>query len=154
MNHRENYFLKKIIMENSIIKHATIPWTPMKILLEEYKFSFGGIVVVVPAWYAYDGLSIPQAFQWVVNMNHSQNQAAWLEHDFLYSKFGLLISDKEEADVHLRKQLFTYLINRYIVYLWVKIWWHKAYWKDSNYILYKEEIQKYRLQLWFNISIS
>lgn len=79
--------------------------TPMKMLLDDYKFLFGKVYVIIPKGYAFDGLSIPQVFQWIVNMNETQNIEAGLEHDYLYSELAKDICDKIEADEHLENRV-------------------------------------------------
>lgn len=71
------------------MKAYFIEKSPMKILLEDVKYypeEFSLETQIIPKGYAYDGLSIPRAFQWIVNMNLTQNIKAGLFHDFEFSQ--------------------------------------------------------------------
>lgn len=136
------------------MKAEFIPNTPMKMLLEDYIFCFHNINIRIPKWYAFDGLSIPQAFQFLVNMNHTENIKAGLEHDFLYSLLAKDICNKKEADLHLVWTLKTSFFSKFMIYFWVWIFGKFSYHKDSNYKKYEKEIKEYRKKLWINVSIS
>lgn len=123
-------------------------------LLEDYKFTFGKVYITIPKGYAFDWLSIPQACQWIVNMNDTQNIKAGLEHDYLYSELAKDICDKNEADEHLETRVKAWKVRKRVVYLWVHYFWHSAYRKDTNYRLYEKEIKEAREKLGFQISIS
>lgn len=131
-----------------------IPNTPMKILLEEHKFMFRGVMVVIPQGYAFDGLSIPQWLQWVVDMNQSGNIEAGLHHDFFYSKLAKYICTRKESDQNLKLELKAGKISKNIVYAGVRVFGKSSYQKDSNYLKYKKEIKEYREKMWMRISIS
>lgn len=130
------------------MKTYFIPNTPMKILLEEveyFKSPFSFERVVIPKSYCFDGLSIPRYLQWLVDMNKTKNILAWLIHDYEFSE----ISDIwfMEANKRLRRNLDCTFIAKWIIWGWVSTFWWFSYKKDSNYKLYKKEIQKARIKL-------
>lgn len=136
------------------MKVEFIPNTPMKILLEEHRFMFGKIMVIIPQGYAFDWLSIPQWLQWVVDMNETENTEAGLHHDFFYSKIGKYICTRKESDQNLKLELKAGKVSKNIVYAGVRVFGKNSYQKDSNYLKYKKEIKAYREALGFRISIS
>lgn len=136
------------------MKAGFVPNTPMKVLLEEYTFFLGNRMIIIPKGYAYDGLSIPQAYQWIVDMNQTKNIEAGLEHDFLYSKLAENICNRKRADMHLAGAVKTNFIFRNLVYLGVRTFGRFSYQKDSNYKKYEKEIKAYREKMWMRLSIS
>ena len=131
-----------------------VPNTPMKILLEPHYYEYEGETIKIEAWYAFDGLSIPRPFQWVVNMKSTKNIKAWLEHDHLYSKLMEGKSSRKGSDIHLKKWVEAGFIRSRMVYRGVRMFWWGSYRKDSNYVTYQERIVAYRKYLWLKKSIS
>lgn len=122
--------------------------SPMKILLEDIKYypeEFSLETQIIQKGYSYDGLSIPRVFQWLVNMNLTQNIKAGLIHDFEFSQ--LTDTSFREANVRLRKNLDCSFISRWIVWLWVSTFGYFSFERDSNYKRYKKQIQKAREEL-------
>lgn len=137
------------------MKSDFIPNTPMKILLEEHRFFLREwVMVVIPVGFAYDGPSIPQAMQWVIDMNHTENIKAGLEHDFLYSILAKYICNRKEADQHFKKTVHGNVISKKLVYAWVRGFGWRSYHKDSNYKKYEKEIKEFREKMWMRLSIS
>ena len=136
-----------------MLKTGWIPNTPMKILLEPYYFNLYGNTIKIPAWYAYDWLSIPRPLQWLVDMNETQNQEAGLSHDFLYSKLSGICS-KHKSDYYLRDNVKTSEKKSTIIFLWVYYFWDSSYKTDTNYKKYEKQIKEMREELWFNISLT
>lgn len=126
----------------------SVPNTPMKILTQPFYFEYDGKTEKIPAWYAYDWLSIPQLFQNVVDMNESNNVVAWLIHDYLYSLACHIIVTRKDADCKLFNDVDGY--GKYAVYIWVRAWWWYSWKKDSNYKKYKKEIEEARRLLKLN----
>lgn len=138
-----------------MLKTAFIPNTPIKIVLEDYYLTYNGIAYKIPAWYAFDWLSIPRVFQWVVDMNMTDNIAIGCLHDYFYSQ--LSGKNKRFSDEVLLNMLGEY--NAWwrccIVYLWVHFFGFTAYRKDSNYDKYRFEIHEARKQLWLkNLTVT
>ena len=127
------------------MKTYSIEHTPMKILLEPEYFSWRWKTYKIPAWYAFDGLSIPQVFQGIVNMNDTDKIKAWLDHDWLYSDVSQTWITRYEADMKLDDDIWWHEWK--IMFLWVRIWWLFSYKQDRNYKKYKKEIEEAREKL-------
>lgn len=130
--------------------------SPMKILLEDVKYfpdEFSLDTKIIPKSYAYDGLSIPRVFQWLVDMNLTQNIKAGLIHDYEFSQ--LTEVSFRDANARLRRNLDCSLISRWIVWGGVTIFGHFSYHRDSNYRKYKDKITRARESLWLlSLSLS
>lgn len=130
------------------MKTQSIDYTPMKVLIEPIYFDYKGVTYKIPAWYVYDWLSIPQAFQWVVDMNQTENERYWLIHDWFYSQVCDIPISRKEADIELKDSIKW--ISGYIIYIWVRIWGKYSWKKDRNYVKYKQQIEQTRKELWLN----
>jgi len=128
--------------------------SPMKVLLEDYYFEYQGKTVKIPMWYAFDGLSIPRPLQWLVDMNYTENIKAWVEHDFLYSKLSEHISNRDGSDAHLYRNVKASKTRAVLVYLGVYFFGKPSYRTDSNFEIYKKQIQSYREAMGIGKSIS
>lgn len=132
------------------MKAHFIDYSPMKILLEDEEYfleEFSMEQRVIPKSYAYDWLSIPRVFQWLVNMNLTQNIRAWLIHDFEYSQLSEV--SFREANRRLRENLDCTFLSKWIIWLWVTLFGTLSYKRDSNYNKYKKQITNARKELWF-----
>lgn len=129
------------------MKTSSISKTPIKLLLEDYTFFLDWEMVVIPQWYAFDGLSIPRPCQWLVDMNETDNLEAGLEHDYCYSLVSWI--SKKEWDKHLYRAIEKNngMIRAFLVWLWVYLFWFMAYQKDSNYKKYKKEIIEHKQRI-------
>jgi hypothetical protein len=132
-----------------MLQIACIPNSPMKILLDDVSYfihEFSIETRTISKSYTFDWLSIPRPFQWLVNMNLTQNIKAGLIHDYEFSR----LSDVSfmEANKRLRENLDCSFAARWIVWWWVVLFGTFSYKKDSNYNKHKEEIIKAREILW------
>ena len=127
-------------MKTYAIKH-----TPMKVLLEPIYFEYNGVTEKIPAGYAFDGLSIPQIFQNVVNMNSTDNTLASLYHDYFFSLVCYVPITRKEADMRLLNDVEG--LGRYLIYIGVRLGGWYSWKKDRNYKKYKIQIDKARKQL-------
>lgn len=81
--------------------------------------------VTIPAWYEFDGASIPRLFWSVVGhpMDTKVLRAA-LVHDYIYtSERG---RGRKQADDIFIEAMLVLWVNKYkaiIYYIWVRIWW-------------------------------
>ena len=127
-------------MKTYAIKH-----TPMKVLLEPIYFEYNGVTEKIPAGYAFDGLSIPQIFQNVVNMNSTDNTLASLYHDYFFSLVCDIPITRKQADMRLLNDIEG--LGRYLIYIGVRLGGWYSWKQDRNYKKYKIQIDKAREQL-------
>ena len=127
-------------MKTYAIKH-----TPMKVLLEPIYFEYNGVTEKIPAGYAFDGLSIPQIFQNVVNMNSTNNTLASLYHDYFFSLVCDIPITRKQADMRLLNDIEG--LGRYLIYIGVRLGGWYSWKQDRNYKKYKIQIDKAREQL-------
>ena len=127
-------------MKTYAIKH-----TPMKVLLEPIYFEYNGVTEKIPAGYAFDGLSIPQIFQNVVNMNSTNNTLASLYHDYFFSLVCDIPITRKQADMRLLNDIEG--LGRYLIYIGVRLGGWYSWKQDRNYKKYKIQIDKARKQL-------
>ncbi len=134
------------------MKLVTIKGTPMKMLLEPEYFRYWWQTIKIPAWFSFDGLSIPRLMQWLVDMNSSDNIIAWLIHDWFYSFLSWKEVSRFDSDFDLYERLD--FPPNVLVFIWLRLWWWVAWKKDKNYKKYKKQIERARIENWLDKNIS
>lgn len=90
--------------------------------------------VVVPKWFQTDLWSIPKFMRWFIDYTY----ISYILHDYLYEQWIISLVDtdikltatKTHADIILREALkveWMWFIRRWIVFLWVFLFWRIFY---------------------------
>jgi len=126
----KNWLLEKIPRSNFWKVETEFVWFIDYQTKKEY--------VEIHKWFKTDFWSIPKFLQ---NIFSPTRYLAYILHDFLYSKNGRIkekVYDWEKYISYTRKQADKILreamkvewasfLERWLVYIWVRIWWKKHY---------------------------
>lgn len=133
-------------MDYSKIKLQPVNWKREWILLQDISYTFKSLwlekTIIIPAWFRFDGASIPRLFHWIWTPMGTDTLPWALFHDYIYRTH---LYPRDIAD-----QLFNELmidcdvsfIKRALFYLWVRIWGWVTYYYTWEFVKNKKTLQK------------
>lgn len=133
-----------------MLNTAYIPWTPMKILLEDYSFEYLGETIIIPIFFCFDWASYPRYVSFLFKPNDNRTLEQGLRHDWLYSERSKE-TERKRADRFFASGLSP-LLTRIFGYYGVRLGGRFSWKKDSNYKKYKQDIEMFKTELYSYLS--
>lgn len=133
---RGNSFTRTVTMSSFTENVSIQPLPKMNLWVtsKPFRYHIGGIesneIVEVPAWYVFDGASVPMVFGWLIQRVEPRSISAACVHDYLYTDGRRYTRWKTDC-IFYESLIVSWVgrvkatLMRLWVFLWGWLYWHK-----------------------------